>query len=212
MDYVQKSIMDYEESHLEEKYFDYRMLYREYAEGIMLFELMDEKVWSKAVKDSVGLANYYKENKEKYMSGEMIEATIYNAATDSIISSIRAMVENEDTLLRSKKAVKSYFNEKSELNLKIDEGLFDESDPIIQKLREKKPGIYTINHNNRFYLIVVDNINSPEPELLEDIRGVVISDYQEFLEKEWLKTLRKNYTVDFNKDKLETLIYDLENK
>ena len=39
------------------------MLIEEYHDGILLFELTDELVWSKAVRDTVGLESYHKLNK-----------------------------------------------------------------------------------------------------------------------------------------------------
>jgi len=41
--YAEKAVMDYEESRLSDKYEDYKMLYKEYRDGILLFSLMDEE-------------------------------------------------------------------------------------------------------------------------------------------------------------------------
>jgi hypothetical protein len=65
-DYADECVLEYEETHLNEKYEDYKMLVKEYRDGILLFTLMDQKVWTKALEDTTGLKNYHTENKGKY--------------------------------------------------------------------------------------------------------------------------------------------------
>jgi peptidyl-prolyl cis-trans isomerase SurA len=62
-------IIMYEEEILEDKYPAFRYLIKEYHDGILLFELTDKTVWSKAITDTVGLEKFYSENKNNYMWG-----------------------------------------------------------------------------------------------------------------------------------------------
>ena len=75
--FSEKMIMDYENGKLEEKHDAFRLLMNEYRDGILLFELTDEKVWSKAVKDTTGLEAYYEKNKTNFMWDTRVNATIY---------------------------------------------------------------------------------------------------------------------------------------
>lgn len=43
------------------------------------------------------------------------------------------------------------------------------------------------------------------PKEMSDVRGLVTSDYQEALEKEWVAELRKKYNVVINRDVLATV-------
>ncbi len=79
-EFVNESCLAYEESKLDSLYPDFRNLMQEYRDGILLFELTDKKVWSKAVKDTVGLKEFYETNKKNYMWGDRLEATIYTCA------------------------------------------------------------------------------------------------------------------------------------
>ncbi|MCB0430443.1 MAG: peptidylprolyl isomerase, partial [Flavobacteriales bacterium] len=54
-DFVEFSCLAYEDARLEQKYPEFRDLVNEYHDGILLFEMMDKKVWSRAVKDTSGL-------------------------------------------------------------------------------------------------------------------------------------------------------------
>ena len=55
--YLEHELLTYEDARLESKHNDFGLLMEEYHDGILLFELTDQKVWSKAVKDSAGLAD-----------------------------------------------------------------------------------------------------------------------------------------------------------
>ncbi|SIQ55477.1 peptidylprolyl isomerase [Pontibacter lucknowensis] len=84
--FVQKSLLAYERANLENKYPDYRMLVREYHDGILLFQLMDEKVWSKAVEDTAGLQAYFEQNRDKYQWKERAHATVISAANAELLT------------------------------------------------------------------------------------------------------------------------------
>ena len=45
---------------------DYRNTLLEYKEGLLLFDLMQKKIWNKASKDTLGLKSFYIANKVKY--------------------------------------------------------------------------------------------------------------------------------------------------
>ncbi|MHC2990680.1 peptidylprolyl isomerase [Pontibacter sp. HJ8] len=84
--YVNKSLLEYERANLESKHPDFRMLVKEYHDGILLFQLMDEKVWSKAVEDTVGLQRYFEQNRDKYQWGQRAQATVISAANKELLT------------------------------------------------------------------------------------------------------------------------------
>jgi peptidyl-prolyl cis-trans isomerase SurA len=43
------------------------------------------------------------------------------------------------------------------------------------------------------------------PERYQDVRGLIISDYQEYIEKEWVKRLREKYPIQIFEDVKKTL-------
>jgi peptidyl-prolyl cis-trans isomerase SurA len=63
-------VLQYEEDQLPEKYPEYKHLIQEYHDGILLFDLTDQMVWSKAVEDSAGLETYYADNKNNYRKSD----------------------------------------------------------------------------------------------------------------------------------------------
>lgn len=86
--WTQDELNAYEDSQLEILYPEFRLLMKEYRDGILLFELTDQKVWNKAVKDTSGLRSFYNENKSKYMWGVRYDSEIYTCATAEIANNL----------------------------------------------------------------------------------------------------------------------------
>ena len=115
--FLQEKMTRYEKEQLEEKYPEYRALIQEFHDGMVLYEINTNKVWTVATKDSTGLEKYYEENKEKYI------------------------------------------------------------DPT-----------------------------TAEPSKLDEIRALVITDYQEYLDKQWINELKKKYNPTVDQKAFEAIL------
>ena len=75
-------------------------------------------------------------------------------------------------------------------------------------LIEWKKGISKdIKDNDGSYIIVnVNNVLPAGKMSLNDVKGKVISDYQKYLDNNWIKYLRNKYNYSLNKDLLYSLI------
>src|SRR5688572_14040154 len=97
--FVDESCLNYEESQLEIKYPEFKALMQEYRDGILLFDLTDKKVWSKAVKDTAGLQDFYETNKTKYMWDKRLDAIIYTSANADIAAKTRKLLKKQKPLV-----------------------------------------------------------------------------------------------------------------
>ncbi len=198
-------ILDYEDSKLESTYPEFKNLLKEYRDGILLFEISDQKVWSKAIKDTVGLREYYNNHKNNYMWPLRIDADIYYCANAKIAKSLRKdltakkPISNDDLLKK--------YNKDNPLNLKIDAAIYNyENNEILKNNNINKVGISPdINHNNQVVIVQVKNVLQPTPKTITEARGIITSDYQNHLEKEWLEHLKRTYPVEINKEILYTI-------
>jgi peptidyl-prolyl cis-trans isomerase SurA len=305
-DYSNEQLIAYEEAHLGEKYPDYKMLVKEYRDGILLFQLMDEKVWSKAIEDTSGLKKYFNQNRDKYKWDYRAHATIFNVADKDALEKIKtelkegqfeeaakatevsfpsssAMLSDEakrtldnfviqlykdkfeviqitgnanvkeakgkklkiaqeraDSIRhylivkgvdpsnikisekgynnaahsnaslkvysKSLKVLERNFNVNAPLTLQITEGLFQKGENEILNKIEWKEDTFTTEKDNRIYYTVISKIESPRNKTFEEARGLSISDYQNYLEEEWLKELKKKYPVIINQAEVQKLI------
>ncbi|MCP4520261.1 MAG: peptidylprolyl isomerase [Cytophagales bacterium] len=201
--FVNKSLYDYEEEMLPTKYFAYKMLINEYEEGMLLFQLMSDKVWNKALKDTTGLRKFYEENKKNHQWKERADVKIYDVDSKETLESLKTTL-SEDTL--TKRQLLRKFNTTSTLTLNIKEKKYEKGQNELLNDIEWKKGTYTIKKNSRIYYIIVDEILPPSTKELKEIKGLMISAYQSQLEDEWLKTLRKKYDIKVFKEEVKKLV------
>lgn len=201
--YLDESLIAYEEAHLEEKYPEYRMLVKEYREGILLFQLMEEKVWSRAVEDTAGLRNFYLQNLDKYQWQQRATAHIFNAASVEIINEINNLsdLKKVDLLALEKK-----YNQSSGLNLIAKTGSFERGENEFLDQVDWSLGRHTLQSSGRSVLIEIMEIKPSQAKKLEEIRGLVIADFQNYLEAQWVEELKKKYPVVINDAELNKMI------
>jgi peptidyl-prolyl cis-trans isomerase SurA len=202
-EWVNESALAFEESRLDQEYPEFKALMQEYRDGILLFELTDKKVWSKAVKDTAGLAEYYDKNKKNYMWGDRIEATIYTCANADIaknVHKLRKTIEDNDTLM-------ARVNKNSQLNLQIKSGKFAKGDNEILDSILWEPGMTKdMKENNQVVFVKITKKFPSQYKSIDEAKGLITADYQAALEKEWIEQLRKKYPVQVHQDVVETLI------
>ena len=202
--WVNSEILNYEESRLELKYPEFKSLMQEYHDGVLLYEIMTDKVWNKASLDTIGLQNFYNNNISKYQWKTRIDATIYECQTNDIALRVTKMLKSNDTI--NSKHIIEKINLTSELNLKVKMNKFEIDElPYLSNVNLKK-GITSIYaHNGKFYVLKIAEIIQPTPKTLKEAKGIIVSDYQSFLEKTWLEELNKKYVFRIN----EEIIYNL---
>lgn len=201
--FVNQSILNLEDTKLEEKHTSFRLLMKEYNDGILLFELTDELVWSKAVKDTVGLQAFYDAHKENYLQPKRSDVEIYSCKNKSIAKKVKALLAQG----KESKAIIEEINKESSLNLTLSKGLYTVEDKEVLGKTAMKEGISKLIDMDG--MVVVLNTKSVLPERikpLSETRGLVTADYQTQLEKAWIKDLRKKYPYSVNMDVLYSII------
>tara|TARA_Y100000589_G_scaffold311569_1_gene331035 strand:- start:22851 stop:24863 length:2013 start_codon:yes stop_codon:yes gene_type:complete len=207
-----EKLIAHEDAKLEEKHDDFRLLINEYHDGILLFELTDKMVWSKAVKDSVGLVRFHANNTNEFMWGERLDFSAYTCKNSQIASKVENALKNGESIRELRKSMLK----DQPLAIKIEEGLFLEGSNnwadslfVAKSNGSFDEGINIIKLSAGGDAIVVMDVRGfvPEtPKTLEEARGQVIASYQDHLEVEWVETLLKKYSVNVNEEVLYELI------
>jgi peptidyl-prolyl cis-trans isomerase SurA len=201
--FVEESAVGYEESRLDQKYPEFKALMQEYRDGILLFELTDEKVWSKAVKDTVGSKSFYEKNKTNYMWEERADASVYSCADDKIAKQVRELMKKK----KSEKDILAIVNKDSQLNLQVESRIFNkgENDMVDKNWNPGTSADMKSDKDKKTVLVVTTKLLKPEPKSYMDSKGVVTADYQAYLEKEWIASLKAKYPVTVDKAVLATV-------
>jgi peptidyl-prolyl cis-trans isomerase SurA len=196
--WVSEEIIAYEDAHLEEKYPEFRYLMQEYHDGLLLFNIMEEKIWKFAAEDTLGLKNFYEQNKGKFKWEERFQGMIITCKNSKIREDADKYFEAEMPV----QEIEDLLN-KEEQAIKIESGAWEKgtnSTVDYYVWEGEKPSGF-----NPELTFIRGDLISPEPKTLEEARGLYISEYQNFLEKEWLKALHKKYKVKVNKKLLKSI-------
>ena len=304
--YVDQSLTEFERNSLDTKYEDYRMLVKEYRDGILLFQLMDQKVWSKAIEDTAGLKKFFMANQANYQFGQRARGTVVSAATPQLLAQAQrelttrrysvagrtgavlahfkpgtatlagangsAVLDDlakrmtQDTTLsatvaghikrgespalarqRAKAALdylattgkvarrrlatttapavtadgdtrvalfsnatsvlEASLNAQNPLAVQIQQRTFQKGDnKVMDDYLTRPAGTYTTQRDGRYYAVVVNQALPAGPKALSDARGQATSDYQTYLEKQWIEQLRQQYPVQVNEAEVNKLV------
>jgi len=213
--FKRKMISQYEDENLENKYEEFRNLYKEYHDGILLFDVAGGEVWDKASNDTIGLRNYFEAHRIDYaweeprFKGAFIECAddellvtalkaIYDRCSDiqECANQVRATVLTDSILTPNPKQPRFH----------IVNGLYNPGDNnTVDRLGLKLDVPAKEPRANMPIQMVYGKVLARGPEVMEDVRGAVVADYQNELEKQWCAQLRAKFPVVLNQKELDKI-------
>jgi peptidyl-prolyl cis-trans isomerase SurA len=201
--FVYQNLIEQEDKNLENKYAEFKNLMQEYRDGILLFEVSNKEVWDKASTDTEGLTKFFEANKSNYAWDEPHWKGYVVLVKDS---KLKKKIQKEITKMSNDEAV-TYLLEKyktdSIAQVKVEKGLFTKGqnpyvdEAVFQSGVAERPEAY-----QDFFLL--GKALPKLPDSYTDVRGLVITDYQDYLEKEWLKYLNEKYPVTIYTDVIKS--------
>lgn len=178
----------------------YRNLLNEYRDGMLLFEISDRNVWTKAKQDKEGLAKYFADHKSEYTWDKpRYKSFVVFATSDSVANLAKAyLLDNHVAADKVVETMRKQFPK----DVKVEKVIAAQGEnPITDYLGfgGKKP---EPRGKWRVYFPYLDKIlNAPEEPA--DVRGAVTTDYQNYLEEQWVAELAKRYPAKINKKVLK---------
>ncbi len=205
--YLEETILNLEDSKLEQKYPDFKLLMKEYRDGILLFELTDQKVWSRAIKDTAGLEAFYEQNKNNYLWEERLDASIYTCKNATVAKAARKLAKAQEKKGYTDKDILAKINTDSIPVLKINSKYFlHKENSLIDNVPWQKTITADQNIDSSVVFVVVRGIIAPTPKSIREAKGMITADYQNYLEKQWIDELKAKYKVDVDRTVFESLI------
>ncbi len=203
--FLDEKCLEYENAHLEDKYPEFRALMKEYHDGILLFNLTDEKVWTKAVQDSAGLQEYFNDHRDRYQWEQRVDATIFEIRNPDDVDAVRNIILAHSSNGDIAKAL----DNDSITSVTIIPGKFEKGDNKVIEQVEWTGGTTTEVKSDVEKLTSVVRINEvlpAGPKELDEARGIATADYQTYLEQEWVEQLKLKYPVVINDEILRQLV------
>ena len=110
-DFKDKEILSYYKENLERTEPEFAYVLKEYEDGLLLFELMQQKIWNKSSKDTLGLKNYYTLNISKYNKEyDKIKGEVMNDYQTYLEKNWIADLRNKSAIEVNKKQLKKLIN------------------------------------------------------------------------------------------------------
>lgn len=141
---INEAIIDYEDTQLERKHPQFRALINEYADGILVFEIMQDEIWKKASRDTAGIKAYYDAHKTDFTYPVRYKGDLYKCKDKAMAKSIIALLE-QGTL--TSKEIEKAINADSQLNVKVTSQIFNSESTEAFKVRKNIPAIVVENEN-----------------------------------------------------------------
>jgi peptidyl-prolyl cis-trans isomerase SurA len=197
-DYINATALEYYRNHLEEYNPAFKSQLMEFKDGNLLFEAMEKNVWNKAAQDSAGLVKYHAANSGKYIWEKSATAIIFSAAdmttarelSDKINANPKDWKNIMEPYLQSGKA-------------QADSGRFELGNiPVAERTAFSNNLLtlpYSPNNDGTAVFAYIFKVFEPgDRRSFEEARGLVINDYQVFIEDKWIADLKKKYPVKMN--------------
>ena len=204
-EFEKESCLDFMNANLEDQFPDFKELVKEYHDGILLFNLTDEKVWTKAVKDTIGIEEFFLNNRERYNWGERVDASVFQLRNKSNIEKVKEIILKYDNDGDIAKA----FDADSINSIRILPDVYELGDDKYIDMVEWKTGLSeAINSDveDLTVFVFIREVLPPQPKELKDARGIVTADYQNFLEEQWITELKGKYPIELNEEILTRII------
>jgi peptidyl-prolyl cis-trans isomerase SurA len=201
--WVEDVVISYEDAQLETTRVDFRNLLHEYRDGILLFDLTDQKVWSKAVKDTSGLKEFYNKNKNNYMWEERADVSTYRCIDEKVAGEVRKMLAKG----KSEKEIVDAINKTSQLNVFVDNVMYlkGENKDLNDNWKEGVVAKNIKDDKGKVCVIKVNKVLPRSPKTLNEAKGLVTADFQVNLEKEWIAYLKNKYPIKIDEAVLSTI-------
>ena len=211
---VLEQVVNYADSKLEEKFPEIKSDIQEFSDGVLIFSITDQMVWNKSLIDTLGLQSYFADNRQKYNWEKRASVTLWTIDSEmEDVSKVEKILQkavrkgwtNEQTKEKLSKKLKI----KDELDKRIaykwnkyEKGDNKMVDNLFWSDTTQKSGTVKFyeTKNKKITFLILDSWLDVEMKNLDECKGLVTSDYQSFLEKQWIEDLRAKYQYKVYQD------------
>jgi peptidyl-prolyl cis-trans isomerase SurA len=190
----------YNNDNLENEFPEFSAVMDEYRDGLLLFDLMDKEIWQRSKTDTIGLNAFYESHKNNYQWKTRVATEVYSSTKLDVMKKVLAMVKKN----QEAKVIKDKFNTKETLNVMVYEGIYEEGAEALPKDTKMEVGVSEITNKGDYYFVTkVTKVIPAGVKNIDECKGKLVNDYQQYLEQNWVDELKKEFTVNLNKDVFE---------
>jgi len=206
--FIDEQLMAYYNDNLENEFPEFKNVMDEYRDGLLLFDLMEREIWNRAKNDTIGLQDFFQKNSKNYQWKKR-----YNV--DILSSTDKKFLEKAQKFLAKGKSldyIKEQLNKDGKVNVMSKSGLYEENYDVLSNFQNLSKGVTNIIAKDQYFFVV--NVTDTKPagvKELSECKGKVISDYQQYLENNWVDELKSEFTIKINTDVFSKVKNQLKN-
>ncbi len=203
--FVDEEILNYYKVHLEETNEEFKYLFEEYKNGLLLFDLMKLKIWDAAQNDSIGLQQYYDANLSTYRTPETFKSLVVSTKDEGEVASLKQFISGAASI----DSIQEILVSKQDVLFKT--GDFKSDDPIFPEGVDFTENSTNSYKDDNYYVIVKIVSKSPEVQQeFKDVKGKVISDFQNQIQENWMEELRNQHKIKVYKRTVKKLKKEMD--
>jgi len=201
--FIDQNLIEFEKTQLETKHPDFKALMKEYRDGILLFEISDQNIWTKAIKDTAGLKEFYKSNKDTWKWPNRISGTLFTSESKKTVNKVKSLKLKKSL---SNDSIMSTLNKDNLFNLKYENKIIDDFKKYNLAFKDLEKGFNgPFNYQEKWILIYVEDKLPQRNKELKEAEGIIVSAYQNYLENQWLSSLKEKHKISINYETLYSI-------
>lgn len=200
-DFLDDEAIQHEIEVLEVREPEFARTMQDFRDGLVLFRLMEDSVWTAASTDSIGIKAFYESNKAKYSFPDRIRILSFSAVTDSLVNGVITKYRQESAAEALKWA-----QGVSNLAIRVDTTYVEEkSGSIYDQVFDLEPGRISDStpYNRGFIALAHAGIDPAHPMSFDEARSVLLNEFQSEIERQLLIRLRSKFEVQLFPERLK---------
>ncbi|MFY8065096.1 MAG: peptidylprolyl isomerase [Flavobacterium sp.] len=198
--FLDEQLTAYYDENLETEFPDFAYVMEEYRDGLLLFDLMEKEIWDRAKTDTIGLNAFYDEHKMEHMWKKRVDVTIASSTKQDIIKKAHTLLKKKE----KPQDIKDKLNVDNVINVMMNSGVFEEGSDALPKTMKYDVGVSDVFNEGEYYFVTkVDKVIPAGVKTLEECKGKLINEYQQYLELRWVDDLKSEFTIKINNDAFE---------
>ena len=201
--FTNHNLIEFEKTQLETKHPDFKALMKEYRDGILLFEISDQNIWTKAIKDTAGLKEFYNSNKDTWKWPNRINGTLFTSESKKTVNKVKSLKLKKSL---SNDSIMSILNKDNLFNLKYENKIIDNFNKYNLTFDDLEKGFNgPFKFEEKWVLIYVEDKLPQRNKELKEAEGIIVSAYQNYLESQWLSSLKEKHEISINYETLYSI-------
>lgn len=190
--FLDEQLTAYYTDHLETEFPEFSNVMDEYRDGLLLFDLMEKEIWERSKTDTLGLKNFYESQKSAYQWKNRLDVIIASSTNMDVIKKAQKLLKQKV----APEKIKEQLNTKEKVTVMTNVGVFEDGNDALPKHLKHEVGVSEILKDGDYYFVtMVNKILPAGPKSLDECKGKVINDYQQYLEQNWVNELKKEFTI-----------------